>query len=198
MRSDSGSSTIRTMGPYTDASDETLASRAEQGDREAVSLLVRRHSPGLYGFLRRYHPDRDDCDDLLQETWIRALANLERFDPEKRFSTWLFQIALNLCRDLARRDQVRSGFRRGMQATQQTDTGAALEEAMDAVRAMEAIEALPPQQKEVLLLRYYHGFPEREVAEILRCPRGTVKSRLHQAVKTVRNKLEPGPGEVDP
>jgi len=198
LRSDSGSSTIRTMGPYTDASDETLASRAEQGDREAVSVLVRRHSPGLYGFLRRYHPDRDDCDDLLQETWIRALANLERFDPEKRFSTWLFQIALNLCRDLARRDQVRSRFRKGMQATQQTNTGAALEETVDAVRAMEAIEALPLQQKEVLLLRYYHGFPEREVAEMLGCPRGTVKSRLHQAVKVLRYRLEPGPGEVEP
>jgi len=198
LRSNSGSSTIRAMGPYTDVSDETLASRAEQGDREAVSVLVRRHSPGLYRFLQRYHPDRDDCDDLLQETWIRALANLNRFDPEKRFSTWLFQIALNLCRDLARRDQVRSRFRKGAQATQQGNTGATLEEVVDHMRAMEAIEALPLQQKEVLLLRYYHGFPEGEVAEILGCPRGTVKSRLHQAVKAVRNKFKPGPGEVEP
>ena len=61
---------------------------------------MRRHSPRLYGFLQRYHPDRDDCDDLLQDTWIRALSNLDRFDPKKRFTTWLFQIALNLCRDL--------------------------------------------------------------------------------------------------
>ena len=53
---------------------------------------------------------------------------------------------------------------------------------------------MPPQQKEVLLLRYYHGFPEAEVSEILGCPRGTVKSRLHQAVKAVRVKLEPRGG----
>ena len=198
MRSNSGSSTIRAMGPYSDANDETLASRAVQGDREAVSVLVRRHSPGLYGFLQRYHPDRDDCDDLLQDTWIRALANLNRFDPKKRFSTWLFQIALNLCRDLARRDQVRSRFRKGAQAMQPGKTGGTLEETVDAIRAMEAIETLPLQQKEVLLLRYYHGFPEGEVAEILGCPRGTVKSRLHRAVKAVRNRFKQGPGEGEP
>ena len=181
------------MGPYTDQSDETLVVRAEQGDQEAVSALVRRHSPRLYGFLQRYHPDRDDCDDLLQETWIRALSNLNRFDPKKRFTTWLFQIALNLCRDLARRGRVRSGYRKDAQELQHGTEGVTVEEKMD---AMKAIESLPMQQKEVLLLRYYHGFPEAEVSEILGCPRGTVKSRLHQAVKAVRIKLEPG--EVEP
>jgi RNA polymerase sigma-70 factor (ECF subfamily) len=186
---------MRAMGPCTDQSDETLAVRAERGDQEAVSILVRRHSPRLYGFLQRYHPDRDDCDDLLQETWIRALGNLGRFDPEKRFSTWLFQIALNLCRDLARRDEVRSRFRRGVQEMQKETKGITVEQKMDAMRAIQAIETLPLHQKEALLLRYYHGFPEAEVAEILGCPRGTVKSRLHQAVKALRVKLGATEGE---
>ena len=183
------------MGPYTDQTDEILAVRAARGDQEAVSVLVRRQSPRLYGFLQRYHPDRDDCDDLLQDTWIRALSNLDRFDPEKRFTTWLFQIALNLCRDLARRNRVRSGYRKDVQQIEKGTAGVTPEEKVDAVKAMQAIEALPPQQKEVLLLRYYHGLPEAEVSEILGCPRGTVKSRLHQAVKAIRIKLEPGEGE---
>jgi len=185
----------RAMRPTTDQSDETLAFRAQQGDQEAVSVLVRRHSGRLYGFLQRYHPDRDDCEDLLQETWIRALANLKRFDPKKRFSTWLFQIALNLSRDLARRDQVRSGFRRRTQEMKHGMGGGTTEEKVDAMKAMQAIETLPQPQKEVLLLRYYHGFPEAEVSEILGCPRGTVKSRLHQAVKAVRVMLEPREGD---
>jgi RNA polymerase sigma-70 factor (ECF subfamily) len=183
------------MGPYTDESDETLAIRASRGDQEAVSALVRRHSTPLHGFLRRYHPDRDDCDDLLQETWIRALANLDRFDPKKRFTTWLFQIALNLCRDLARRDRVRTRYQRDLQEIQTGTAGVSVEEKVDAMKAMQAVEALPLEQKEVLLLRYYHGFPEAETSEILGCPRGTVKSRLHQAVKAVRRELEPGEGE---
>jgi RNA polymerase sigma-70 factor (ECF subfamily) len=183
------------MGAHTDQSDETLAVLASRGDQDAVSALVRRHSPRLYGFLQRYHPDRDDRDDLLQETWIRVFTNLDRFDPEKRFSTWLFQIALNLCRDLARRDRVRSGYRRETQEIQQGFTDAKTEDRVDAMKAMQAIETLPIEQKEVLLLRYYHEVPEAEAAEILGCPRGTVKSRLHQAVRAVRSKLAPREGE---
>ena len=149
----------------------------------------------MHGFLRRYYPDRDDCDDLLQDTWIRALAKIDRFDPKKRFTTWLFQIALNLCRDQARRDRVRSGYREDVQGMQKGMAGTTAEEKVDALKAMEAVEALPLQQKEVLLLRYYHGFPEAETSEILGCPRGTVKSRLHQAVKAVRRELDPGEDE---
>lgn len=73
--------------------------------------------------------------------------------------------------------------------------GTTAEEKVDAMKAMQAIELLPLEQKEVLLLRYYHGVPEAEVAQILDCPRGTVKSRLHHAVKAVRSRLEPA--EVD-
>lgn len=184
------------MGPYTEPSDERLADLAEQGNQEAVSELVRRQSPRLYRFIQRYHPDRDDADDLLQETWIRALANLDRFDPNRRFSTWLFQIALNLCRDFARRDQARGRARKGVQEMQQGKTGATVEEKVDAMKAARAIETLPAQQKEVLLLRYYQGFSEGEASEILGCPKGTVKSRLHQAVKALRVKL--GTTEVEP
>lgn len=156
---------------------------------------MRRLSPRLYGFLQRYHPDRDDCDDLLQETWIRAVSNLDRFDPKRRFSTWLFQIALNLCRDLARKDRVRAEYRKDLQEMRQGFTDTKAEEKVDAMKAMQAIETLPLEQKEALLLRYYHGVPEAEAAEILGCPRGTVKSRLHQAVKAVRSELAPGEGK---
>jgi RNA polymerase sigma-70 factor, ECF subfamily len=139
------------MVPSTEPSDEKLAVLAANGDREAVSALVRRHSRSLYGFIQRYHPGRDDCEDLLQETWIRALASLGRFDPNKRFSTWLFQIALNLCRDLARRDHARARFRKGVQAMPHGQENVSLEEKVDAIRAMEAVETLPAEQKEVLL-----------------------------------------------
>jgi len=196
LSSRQSSFTIRAMGPCKEPSDETLAVRAEQGDQEAISVLVRRHSPALYGFIQRYRPDRDDADDLLQETWIRVLAHLDRFDPNKRFSTWLFQIALNLCRDRARRDQVRFRFQRDMQEMPQENTRVTVEENVDARKVVKAIEGLPPQQKEALLLRYYQGFSEGETSEILGCPKGTVKSRLHQAVETLRSKL--GPREVEP
>ena len=69
--------------------------------------------------------------------------------------------------------------------------GISIEQEVDATMAMHAINNMPTPYKEVLLLRYYNGFSEAEVSEILGCPRGTVKSRLHKAIKTIRQKLDP-------
>jgi len=187
--------TMPAMTPEREISDEALALRARRGDPEAVSDLVRRYSAPLYRFIQRARPFQQDSDDLLQETWISVWTHLPRFDPRRRFSTWLFQIALNHCRDHARRDRVRERFR--------VETGrlpappaleASPEERAQSRRVMEAIEALPDRQKEVLLLRYYQGFSEKETAEILDCPPGTVKSRLHEATRHLRRWLRGSEG----
>ncbi len=189
MRSRERSFTMLAMRPEPETSDEALATRAMQGDEEAISALVQRYSGPLYRFIQRHRPLREDCDDLLQETWISVWTHLRGFDPRRRFSTWLFQIALNHCRDHARRDQVRSRYRAetgGMPARNGSGTP---EDGAESRRVRESIEALPPRQKEVLLLRYYHGFSEKETSEILNCPRGTVKSRLYQATREIRRLL---------
>ena len=190
---------MQAMGPRGEKSDEQLAVQAARGDREAVSVLVRRFSGPLYGFIQRYQPHGGDSEDLLQETWIRALRNLDRFDPGRRFSTWLFQIALNQCRDHARRRAVRARAWTVLAHEPVDRSTTSVEEVVNARRSMQAILDLPVAQKEALLLRYYHGFSEAEAAEILGCPRGTVKSRLHKAVRAVREALadektaDPGP-----
>jgi len=177
------------MRPEQEKSDEALALRAMRGDPEAVSDLVRRYSAPLYRFIQRVRPFQQDADDLLQETWISVWTHLPRFDPRRRFSTWLFQIALNHCRDHARRDRVRDRFRAEAGRPPDGQAEASPEEKLESRRVMEAIEGLPQRHKEVLLLRYYQGFSERETAEILDCPPGTVKSRLHQATRRLRRLL---------
>lgn len=177
------------MRPEQEKSDEALALRAMGGDPEAVSDLIRRYSAPLYRFIQRVRPFQQDGDDILQETWIRAWTNLPRFDPRRRFSTWLFQIALNHCRDHARRDRVRDRFRAETGTPPARQEAASPEEKVASMRVMEAIEELPRRHKEVLLLRYYQGFSEKETAEILDCPPGTVKSRLHQATRRLRRLL---------
>jgi RNA polymerase sigma-70 factor (ECF subfamily) len=177
------------MRPEREKNDEVLARRAMQGDPEAISALVERYSAPLYRFIQRARPHHDDCDDLLQETWISVWTHLPRFDPRRRFSTWLFQIALNHCRDHARRDRVRNRFQAEAGRVSDPDPEASPEEKTESRRVMVAIEDLPARQKEVLLLRYYQGFSEKETAEILDCPPGTVKSRLHQATRQIRRVL---------
>src|ERR1051325_361018 len=84
------------------AADETLIAAVAEGDRRALEELCRRWERPLYQFIHRHTGGRD-VEDLHQETWLRVVRAARRFDPRRRFSTWLFQIALNLCRDWHRR-----------------------------------------------------------------------------------------------
>jgi RNA polymerase sigma-70 factor (ECF subfamily) len=161
------------------ASDEELIAAVAAGDEHALDALYRRYERQLYQFLFR-HGGARDVEDRVQETWMRVVAAARRFDPARRFSTWLFQIALNLCRD-ARRRPPPDPIDPGTIERSAPDAGSlqATENALDAERLL---AALPEAQREVLMLRYYADLTEAEVATILDCPIGTVKSRTHHAL----------------
>jgi RNA polymerase sigma-70 factor (ECF subfamily) len=156
--------------------DEELVGRVARGEEPALAELLRRYERPLSRFLFRQTGGRD-VEDLYQETWLRVVRGAERFDAGRRFSTWLFQIAVNLCCDWRRR-----GVPEVAAAPAEVESAAEqprLEAGMDAERLL---ALLPEPQREVLILRYYHDLPEAEIAAILDCPKGTVKSRLHNAV----------------
>jgi RNA polymerase sigma-70 factor (ECF subfamily) len=160
------------------ATDEELIAAVAGGDETALAALYRHYERPLHAFLTRYTGGRD-VDDLVQETWLRVVRAAGRFDPARRFSTWLFQIALNLARDWRRRPPLdpvapEHGARRSA-----PDGIAAREAGIDAQRLL---AALPEAQRAVVILRHFHDLGEDEVAAILEIPRGTVKSRLHHAM----------------
>ena len=155
------------------ASDEELIGQVGVGNQDALAELCRRYERPLYRFLARHTGGRD-VEDLYQETWLRAVRAAPRFDPSRRFSTWVFQIAVNLCRDWHRRLPP--------EPVETQDDLASTNDAAEArIDARRLLAGLPESQRAVLLLRHYHGLSEEETAEILDCPRGTVKSRLHAA-----------------
>jgi RNA polymerase sigma-70 factor (ECF subfamily) len=157
--------------------DEELIGAVAAGDAQALQELYRRYERPLHQFLSRHTGGRD-VEDLLQETWLRAVRAAGRFDPRRRFSTWLFQIAHNLARDWHRRPPPEPAA-----AIEPPVTGTGSAEATEsAIDVRRLLAALPEAQRSAVILRYYHGFDEAEVADILDCPRGTVKSRLHHAM----------------
>jgi RNA polymerase sigma-70 factor (ECF subfamily) len=162
-------------------SDEELMRLVATGDERALETLCRRYERPLHQFLWRHLGGRD-VDDLYQETWLRVVRAAARFDTRRRFSTWLFQIAVNLCRDWHRRPPAEPHDPATLDdaGPDSTVRGSA---AIDAARLL---AALPEPQRAAVLLRYYHDLPEDEVAAILGCPRGTVKSRLHHAMATLK------------
>ncbi len=158
--------------------DAELMAAVTAGDERALAELVDRHGPALHQLLWRLTGGRD-VDDLHQETWLRVVRAAARFDPRRRFSTWLFRIAVNLARDWHRRRPPEPADPALVDALPAgTDGVARMDAALDAARLL---AALPEAQRSALVLRYYHDLPEEDVAEILGCTRGTVKSRLHQA-----------------
>jgi len=157
-------------------SDETLVVRVARGDAGALQTLCGRWERPLLAFLDRQTGGRD-VDDLYQDTWLRVVKAAPRFDPSRRFSTWLFQIAVNRCRDWRRRPPPEPVDPSRLPERPVAD---AVDARLDAERLL---AALPEGQRSAVVLRYWHDCDEDEVARILRIPRGTVKSRLHHAMR---------------
>jgi len=162
--------------------------RLQAGDEPALAQLMQRYQGPLYGFLSRRVGSA--ADDVFQETWIRIVRARERFDTERRFAAWLYQIANNLCRDRYRRvDAMRravDSFRVEDETLREAPESPALA-GQDAMRAR--VLALPDRLREVLVLRYYEDLGEEEMSRVLGVPRGTIKSRLHAAVKALRENM---------
>ena len=170
------------------ASDEELMRAVGQGDEHALASLVERYAARIHAFLTRVTGDRDDADDLLQDTWMRVARGARGFDTARLVRPWLYGIAANLARDLHRRRAVR------LRAVQQGNVGAG-ESAPTFRPALridmrERLARLPERLREVLLMRYFDGLDEAEMAEALGIPRGTVKSRLHGALRELRQNWE--------
>jgi len=164
-------------------SDEDLMTAVASGDETALAVLIDRYAASVHAYLLRHSGKRDDADDLLQETWVRVARSAKRFDTARRFRSWIYGIATNLARDLFRRRMTRERALRDLAAHPPATSGV---NSVDRGELRERIAELPENMRAVLLLRYYEGMSEAEMAEILDVPRGTIKSRLHAALRRLR------------
>jgi len=183
-----------------EATDEDLVFALRGGDTESLSVLVGRWEQPLNRFVHRMLPRPEDAQDVCQETFLRVLNKSHRFREGSRFSTWLYQIALNLCRDQARRRKRWRLLVADDQPVNEENTSAefrpgALDPAEEASRrelgdaVKKALGGLPPDQREVLVLKEFEGLKFREIAEILGCPESTVKSRMYGGLNGLRSAL---------
>ena len=189
-----------------DDTDEALVARYRRGDVAAFEALLDRHQRGVHRFLRRFLQDGTRADDLAQECWVRFIRAVPRWTDERsRFKTWLYTVARNLATDEARRRVHREQVPAAEAALRPAEgiaPGRAPDDALADARVRAALEraiaALPPDQREVFLLREYEGVPFAEIAEMTGAPVPTVKSRMRYALEALRRSLEgldPGPGE---
>jgi len=165
--------------------DTELVEQALSGRVEAFNLLVWRWQRQLYNFLLRLSGDRSLAEDLCQEAFLRSYLNLRELREKERFASWLFRIAVNLYRSDRRRPSPLAAAADLNDATDSAGEAHPMSREMQlAIRTL--ISRLRPELREVVFLRFFHGFQFEEMATILDCPVGTLKSRLYKAVDELR------------
>lgn len=171
---------------------------------EQFDSLVLQYQDNIYNYVYRMVSDPLDAEDISQEVFVRAYQSLKNFRNECSFRTWIFRIATNLCVDHYRKkgripknsvslDQPISGDEREMHLDipDFESNPQRIFESKDLRHEVQgAIQSLPEKLRTVVLLYDIEGFPYEEIAQILRCPLGTVKSRLFNARLKLKNKLQ--------
>ncbi len=171
--------------------EQLLIERLKTGDNRAVDSLVNLYKAPLFAFILRLTGNRENTEDIFQETWIRVIRSIRFFRGDSKFSTWLFQIAVNMVRD----EQRKTKGKNHLPVDEYEDIlscppGVDPFTLMKARRVREIVETLPSKMKEAVILKYFHDFDDREIAGIVGCPEGTVKSRLYNAAQMIRKKWE--------
>src|ERR671912_1969312 len=180
------------------ATDEELVARSMQGDVDSFNQLVLRWERPIYALAYRVIGRDEDARDVAQETFLRAFRALPGFKGQAKFSSWLYRIALNLCRDWIRRER-RAQVVQAPENVDLVEMAAALEPAesvedlvarKDLARAVErAMTGLPEEQRTAIILKEYHGLTFQEIADLVGCPLSTVKTRLYQGLTVLRREL---------
>src|SRR6186997_1562688 len=179
--------------------DEELVDRSKTGDTESFNQLVRRWERPIFALAYRTLGREEDARDVTQETFLRAFRALPGFKGDAKFSSWLYRIALNLCRDLMRKDRrtpvvaVPEGVDVEQLASEHQPHTASVEDL--AARAelsrgvSKAMERLPEEQRTAILLKEYHGLTFQEIADMTNCPLSTAKTRVYQGLTLLRKHL---------
>lgn len=162
---------------------------ALRGDRQAFGELVRRHRAGVVNVVYRMCGEPALAEDAAQEAFLRAWRNLERYQPRFSFRSWVYRIALNVAVDALRRERPTTDLSDALLGAHTDSPEAQVERQQQAEQVRQAVLALPPASRAVLVLREYEGLTYHEMAEALEIPLGTVMSRLNYARSQLRRVL---------
>jgi RNA polymerase sigma-70 factor (ECF subfamily) len=180
------------------STDEELVARSQGGDLDSFNQLVLRWERPIYALAYRVIGREEEARDVAQETFLRAFRALKGFKGQAKFSSWLYRITLNLCRDWMRRARRTPVAQApdGVDIIELAGESTPSESIEDLVSRHElgravarAMSQLPEEQRTAIILKEYHGLTFQEIADQLDCPLSTVKTRLYQGLTVLRKQL---------
>jgi len=186
------------MNPDTLSTQDDSIARLQRGEMDALGSVMSRYQHRLYRFLHRLLQDPIAADDVFQQTWLRVMEKIDRYDARRQFDAWLFSVARNLAIDYLR-------LKRGSSLDAPDDSGIAPIERLESVGQSQleqllefergvvlaaAVSSLPVIHREILTLRFEEDMKLEEIAEVAGIPISTVKSRLTRALESLRGRVE--------
>ena len=179
--------------------DEELVARSQSGDVESFNQLILRWERPIYALAYRVIGREEEARDVCQEAFLRAFRALPGFKGQAKFSSWLYRITLNLCRDWIRRQRRApvSQLPDDVDLAEMAASRGPVESIEDLVARRElsavveeAMAKLPEEQRTAIILKEYHGMTFQEIADLQGCPLSTVKTRLYQGLSVLRRHLD--------
>jgi len=183
------------------ATDKQLVARVQKGDSRAFDMLVLKYQHRIFGLISRYVHDADEVQDVAQEAFIKAYRALPKFRGDSAFYTWLYRIAINTAKNyLVSRSRRPPGSDVEVEDAEYYASGTALHEIETPENALfgaelkavveAAIRDLPEDLRTAVTLREFDGLSYEDIADIMDCPIGTVRSRIFRAREAIDNQVK--------
>jgi len=183
------------------ATDKQLVARVQKGDSRAFDMLVLKYQHRIFGLISRYVHDADEVQDVAQEAFIKAYRALPKFRGDSAFYTWLYRIAINTAKNyLVSRSRRPPGSDVEVEDAEYYASGTALHEIETPENALfgaelkavveTAIRDLPEDLRTAVTLREFDGLSYEDIADIMDCPIGTVRSRIFRAREAIDNQVK--------
>lgn len=172
-------------------SDEKLIGEAQNGNKSALNTLILNNYDILSGYVLKLTGNVDEASDVINDTIVKVVLNIEKYKPTGKFSTWMITIATNIYRDNLKRKK-RFVSLEGYEETSKVDVEEEIITKLDYEKILMLLKELPKEKRAVFILKHYYNYKYEEISEILKCPIGTVRSRLHYSVKYLMRRLEGG------
>jgi len=171
--------------------DFSLVKKSVEGDETSFRILVTRHKDKVRNLIYLTLNNSDAVDDIAQDVFITVFRNINKFRYESQFSTWLYRITINKCKDHLRRQKIRSIFSPFKETDEEEITVNPVEDVDVSGIVQKAVSKLPEKLRTPLVLKEIEGMSYQEISETLDCEIGTVKSRIFRAREGLKKLLEP-------
>jgi len=172
--------------------DEKLLSLFQAGNVDAFEEIYHRYSGPLVNFMVRMLNDQQRAEDIFQDIFIKLLEQPNIYQNRARFKIWVYRVAVNRCLN-----EIRNRKKRNVKPQQVTEALQMNQKASNSqfsqielkIEIQQAVKLIPFEQQTVLILKYYHKLTYPEISQIIKCPVGTIKSRMHYAIQNLRELL---------